>query len=740
MAPPASDHLPSHIAELLTDIVPASAPLRVAVVGTGYVGLVTGACLATMGHIVECIDQDAERITWLRDGRVPFYEPGLAELVAHLHQAAEPSPRRLRFSIAQEAAIAEAEVVFLAVGTPMTESRDAADLRQLMSAASTAASRMRPRGLLVIKSTVPVGTGDAIERMLGDRSPDAKLEVASNPEFLREGKALEDFLRPSRIVIGCNSMHAQALLERIYEPLTAGGAPLIASKRRSAELVKYASNAFLATKLAFINEMADLCERVEADIEAIAEGIGLDPRIGRQYLRAGPGHGGSCLPKDLIALSHTAQQHSVPLRIVDTVRQLNEARQARMVEKIRAACEGKLEGKTIVVLGAAFKPDTDDIRESPALTIIQELARQGAHVRVTDPQALPHVRRRLPHVATCDDAYECAVAADAVVLVTEWQEFAELDLRRLRSLMKGSALVDLRNAFDPVQAGEAGLLYTGVGRCDVAKVTHDESADTVASAEVDEFAQCANGRRLYVLSGDQRATRLKETRGNVNPDTLATWHALVAQGDWTHVFDVGANYGEMLLNLDWPATSALVAFEANPWIAPLLRRSLSEAGLKATVVAQAIAEEAGVMPMLIDRTWSGMSRLGANPLPDGRDHQLQSILVPVTTLRHALDGVDLGSVRLLMKVDVEGAELSVLRGLGDTPALLADFACLIEVMHLDPSTIQWLSERFQIEIFDPVCNALIPVHGPSERLVQLLNSGAFHKQDVVLRRKAARPN
>ena len=458
----------------MEDPAPRTGALRLAVIGTGYVGLVTGACLASLGHSVECIDQDVRRVSQLRRGEVPFYEPGLASLLADCGAADGSNGPALRFATPEDASLSQADVVFLAVGTPTAADGHSADLRALKSAAGDAARTMRPEAVLVIKSTSPVGTGDEIARLVERELSGSGVAVASNPEFLREGRAVEDFLAPSRIVIGTVSRHAEDVLKQVYAPLTSRGAPLLSTTRRSAELIKYASNSFLAAKLAFINEMADLCDRLDADIEAVSHGMGLDSRIGPQYLQAGPGHGGSCLPKDLLALAHTGRQAGMDLQMVQAVLRVNDSHHLRMVDKIVAACDGHVEGKILGFLGVAFKPGTDDVRESPALALISESRRRGAHVRATDPQALANAIQSMPTLEGAADAYACAEGADVLVLTTEWDEYRTLDLERLRSLMRGNGLVDLRNFLSAEAARSAGFAYFGVGRGGV-QATVDEA-------------------------------------------------------------------------------------------------------------------------------------------------------------------------------------------------------------------------------------------------------------------------
>lgn len=433
--------------------------IRVCVVGTGYVGLVTGACLAASGHTVCCVDTDTARLAQLEAGHVPFHEPDLQALLAL-------GRGQLRFSSNAAEAAAQSEVVIVAVGTPLTHDGLGADLSQLLAAVQAVVPTLPKSAVLVLKSTSPVGTGDAVDALVRELRPDADIAVACNPEFLREGRAIADFRRPHRIVLGTDSAHALVVLRRLHALQLAAGVPLVATARRTAELIKYAANAFLATKLAFINEMADLCERLDAEVEDVTLGIGLDPRIGPQYLRPGPGYGGSCLPKDLIALAGTARANGMPLAIVEAVTRLNEDRKARMLHKIASACGGELRGRSIAMLGAAFKPDTDDVRASPALSLAVALLAEGATVRLSDPQAqaLAHARAALPAAACFADPFECAAGCDAVVIATEWPAYARLDLHRLRAGMRAAVLIDLRNLLTPAAAREAGFIYVGLGR------------------------------------------------------------------------------------------------------------------------------------------------------------------------------------------------------------------------------------------------------------------------------------
>ena len=671
----------------------------------------------------------------LRAGKVPFYEPGLSELLARCSLPGGTAHVTLNFSMPDTASLGDVDVVLLAVGTPTSDDGHSADLSALTLAAEHAAGRMRPGSVLVVKSTSPVGTGDAISRLVQNLTPGGGVWVASNPEFLREGHAVEDFLRPARIVIGTDAAAAADILRRLYAPLLSQGTPWVSTTRRTAELVKYASNAFLATKLAFINEMANLCESLDADVESVSRGMGLDPRIGAQYLRPGPGHGGSCLPKDILALAHTACQYGQRLDLVDTVIRLNGKRQQEMLAKVRAACAGSLEGRTVGILGLAFKAETDDVREAPALALIRGLVAEGAQVRATDPEAGPNAVRVLPALRLATDAYACAADADVLVLVTDWGEYLRLDLPRLAARMRTARLVDLRNAIDAHAARAAGFQYTCVGRADSPVAVSQKSARAFSGA-ADDFAVCENGRRLYVLPSDDRGKRLISSHGNFNPRTLAAWR-LLAAGEWTHVLDVGANYGEMLLNLTWNPTTQLVAFEPNAAIVPLLRRSLQEAGVEAMLRPVALAGRTGVRSMTIDLTWSGLTHLDGDLRQSDHGHALQQVLTPVTTLAQELRRHGrTDALRVLLKIDVEGAEREVLEGAGDVLDSLEDFAALVEVAHLNDETLRWLAGRFQLEVFDPLTEKLIPVHGDGDRLRRLLQGGVVYGQDIVLRRRA----
>ena len=437
--------------------------MRIAMIGAGYVGLVSGACLADFGHGVVCIDRDPDKIASLNAGRMPIYEPGLDALVAeNVRQG------RLAFRSTMREAVAEADAVFIAVGTPSRRGDGFADLSFVFDAAREIAGALSGFTVVVTKSTVPVGTGDEVERIIRETNPSADFAVASNPEFLREGAAISDFKRPDRIVVGTEEARAEAVMREVYRPLYLNAAPILVTSRRTAELTKYAANAFLAAKITFINEIADLCEEVGADVQQVARGIGLDNRIGTKFLHAGPGYGGSCFPKDTLALVKTAQDAGTPLRLVETVVAVNDQRKRAMARKIIKACGGSVRGRTVALLGLTFKPDTDDMRDAPSLAIAAGLQDAGAKVRAYDPEGMAHARVLMPAVDYAENAYACAEGADALVLVTEWNAFRALDLDRLREAMAsgGSApvLVDLRNIYDPESAARHGFSYCGVGR------------------------------------------------------------------------------------------------------------------------------------------------------------------------------------------------------------------------------------------------------------------------------------
>jgi len=433
--------------------------MQIAMIGTGYVGLVSGACLSEFGHEVACIDNDGGKIEALEAGRMPIFEPGLEEVVA-----ANVKAGRLSFSKDLKSAVAGADAVFIAVGTPSRRGDGHADLSYVFAACEEIARGLDGYTVIVTKSTVPVGTGRKVEEIIRKARPDAEFDVASNPEFLREGSAIEDFRRPDRIVVGTDSNRARTVMTEVYRPLYLNETPILFTARETAELIKYASNAFLATKITFINEMADICEKVGADVQDVARGIGLDGRIGSKFLHAGPGFGGSCFPKDTLALLKTSQQVGAPTAIVEAVVNVNEARKAQMAEKIGQAL-GDPKGKTIAVLGLTFKPNTDDMRDAPSLAIVPALQKKGAIVRAYDPEGA-HEAKNLLDIDLCRDAYEAIDGADAVVIITEWNEFRALDLERVRSLLKTPLMIDLRNIYRPQQMAEAGFRYISVGRPD----------------------------------------------------------------------------------------------------------------------------------------------------------------------------------------------------------------------------------------------------------------------------------
>ncbi|ODT78887.1 MAG: UDP-glucose 6-dehydrogenase [Pelagibacterium sp. SCN 64-44] len=433
--------------------------MKIAIVGSGYVGLVTGVCLADFGHDVVCVDKDEGRIEALRRGEVPIYEPGLGEILA-----TNIASGRLTFSTALAEAVPAAEVVFIAVGTPSRRGDGHADLRFVHEVAREVAGYLSGFTVVATKSTVPVGTGDEVERIIRAARPDADFAVASNPEFLREGAAIEDFKHPDRIVIGVNEERAKAVMSEVYRPLYLNQAPLMFTSRRTAELTKYAANAFLAMKITFINEMAELCEASGADVQDVARGIGLDKRIGPKFLNAGPGYGGSCFPKDTLALVKIGQDHGTPLRLVETTIAVNEQRRTAMARKIVAACGGEVRGKRIGILGLTFKPNTDDMREAPSLGIIQTLQDRGAHIVAYDPEGMEAARQMIPNIGFGADAYDVARGAEALVLVTEWNAFRSLDLGRLRGLMADPVLVDLRNVYRRAEVVRHGFRYFSVGR------------------------------------------------------------------------------------------------------------------------------------------------------------------------------------------------------------------------------------------------------------------------------------
>jgi UDPglucose 6-dehydrogenase len=428
-------------------------------IGTGYVGLVSGACFADFGHQVVCVDKDTAKIDALERGEIPIFEPDLDRLVETNVKAG-----RLTFTTNLKGPVSEADAVFIAVGTPSRRGDGHADLTYVHAAAREIAEALKGFTVVITKSTVPVGTGDDVERIMRETNPSADVVVASNPEFLREGAAIRDFKHPDRIVVGTEDERARKVIAEIYRPLYLNQAPIMYTGRRTAELIKYAANAFLATKITFINEIADLAERAGADVQEVARGIGLDNRIGAKFLHAGPGFGGSCFPKDIRALAKTAQDHDVSLRLVEAVLAVNDARKRAMARKVAHALDGNLRGKTIAVLGLAFKPNTDDMREAPSIPLITALIDQGAKVRAYDPESMQQARAELPDVAYCNDAYSCAKGADALVIVTEWEQFRALDLKRLKAELAQPVVVDLRNIYRPDEMAALGFAYESVGR------------------------------------------------------------------------------------------------------------------------------------------------------------------------------------------------------------------------------------------------------------------------------------
>ena len=446
--------------------------MRITMIGSGYVGLVSGACLADFGHDVVCVDKAAEKIDALKRGEIPIFEPGLDALVASNAKAG-----RLSFTTELAGPVGDADVVFIAVGTPSRRGDGHADLSYVYGAAREIANAVRGFTVVVTKSTVPVGTGDEVERIIREENPDADVVVVSNPEFLREGAAISDFKRPDRIVIGLEDERAREVMTEVYRPLYLNQAPLLFTHRRTSELIKYAGNAFLAMKITFINEMADLCEKVGADVQDVARGIGLDGRIGSKFLHAGPGYGGSCFPKDTLALVKTAQDHDSPMRLIETTVAVNDQRKRAMARKVVAACGGDVRGKTVAVLGLTFKPNTDDMREAPSLSIIQALTDAGAVVKAYDPEGMAAARAMLDGgVAFGTGPYDIAEGADALVIVTEWDAFRALDFKRLKGVMKAPVLVDLRNVYRPDEVLKHGFRYRGIGR------KHEGDASPVAAA------------------------------------------------------------------------------------------------------------------------------------------------------------------------------------------------------------------------------------------------------------------
>ena len=433
--------------------------MRVAMIGTGYVGLVSGACFADFGHEVTCVDKDPSKIERLERGEIPIFEPGLDDLVA-----SNVRDGRLSFALDGAGAIRSADAVFIAVGTPSRRGDGHADLSYVHAAAEEMAGLIEGFTVVVTKSTVPVGTGDEIERIIRERRPDADFAVVSNPEFLREGAAIEDFKRPDRVVVGTDDERAREAMRELYRPLNLNETPILFTGRRTSELIKYAANAFLAMKITFINEMADLCEAVGADVQQVARGIGLDNRIGSKFLHAGPGYGGSCFPKDTLALVRTAADAGAPVRLIETTVAINDARKKAMAGRVAQALGGDLAGKTVALLGLTFKPNTDDMRDAPALDIAPALQAMGAAVQAFDPEGMAEAAHLLPDIAFRDGPYEAVTGADAVVILTEWDQFRALDLDRVRSLLRQPVMVDLRNIYRPDDMRARGFRYSSIGR------------------------------------------------------------------------------------------------------------------------------------------------------------------------------------------------------------------------------------------------------------------------------------
>ena len=433
--------------------------MRVAMIGSGYVGLVSGACFADFGHDVVCVDKDLSKIERLNQGIMPIFEPGLAELVT-----GNAKSGRLRFTTDLAEAVADAEVVFIAVGTPSRRGDGHADLSYVFAAAAEIAQHLKGYTVIVTKSTVPVGTGDEVERIVREANPKAQFAVVSNPEFLREGAAIEDFKRPDRIVIGSEDDAARGVMSELYRPLFLNQSPLLFTARRTAELIKYAANAFLATKITFINEIADLCEAVGANVQDVSRGIGLDNRIGSKFLHAGPGYGGSCFPKDTLALIKTAQDFGAPIRIVEAVAAVNDQRKRAMAKKVIAAAGGSVRGKTVGILGLTFKPNTDDMRDSPSLAVILALQDAGATIRAYDPEGVEQAKTMITGIEYAANPYDAITGADVAVLITEWDAFRALDLDRVRDLMASPVMVDLRNVYNPADMAKHGIAYSSIGR------------------------------------------------------------------------------------------------------------------------------------------------------------------------------------------------------------------------------------------------------------------------------------
>jgi len=433
--------------------------MQLTMIGTGYVGLVSGVCFSDFGHDVTCVDKLPEKIDALQRGEVPIYEPGLEDMMTK-----NVANGRLGFTLDLKDAVGTADAVFIAVGTPTRRGDGHADLTYVYDAAREIAHALKGYTVIVTKSTVPVGTNREVERIIRAENPDADFDISSNPEFLREGAAIEDFMRPDRVVVGIENERTRDVMAKIYRPLALREAPIVYTDLESAEMIKYAANAFLATKITFINEIANLCEKVGANIQSVAKGMGMDNRIGGKFLHAGPGYGGSCFPKDTKALARIGQEHASPIKIIEQVIDINDDRKRQMTDKIMYLCDDKVKGKKVAILGVTFKPNTDDMRDSPSLTIVPALVGAGADVHVVDPQGRKEGEELLPSVTWADDPYEAAAGAEAIVILTEWNEFRALDLIRLASVMKDPKMADLRNIYDPIEAKEAGFDYVSVGR------------------------------------------------------------------------------------------------------------------------------------------------------------------------------------------------------------------------------------------------------------------------------------
>jgi UDPglucose 6-dehydrogenase len=433
--------------------------MKITIIGSGYVGLVSGACFADFGHDVICVDKIDSKIDALNRGEIPIFEPGLEALVAK-----NKADGRLSFTTDMSKAVASADVVFIAVGTPSRRGGGHADLSYVYAAAKEIVNSVEGFTVIVTKSTVPVGTGDEVERIMLETKPNADIVVVSNPEFLREGAAIEDFKRPDRIVIGCEDERGTTVMREVYRPLFLNQSPIMVTSRRTSELIKYAANAFLAMKITFINEMADLCEAVGANVQEVARGIGLDKRVGSKFLNAGPGYGGSCFPKDTVALVKTAQDYNCPVRLIETTININDVRKRAMARKVIKACGNDIRGKTITILGLTFKPNTDDVREAPSFSIIDALQDEGAKIRAFDPEGMNASREFLENVEFAAGPYEAAEGADALVIVTEWDAFRALNFPRLKAVMKFPVLVDLRNIYNHEEMNRHGFSYYSIGR------------------------------------------------------------------------------------------------------------------------------------------------------------------------------------------------------------------------------------------------------------------------------------